>query len=125
MAFNQQILGQSFPGPTGPVTIYTPTAGKEGLIRFVTVANVLGATGPSSLFRMFLDPNKSSNPTFDPSTALYFDQAVGSGKTFNRRVTWGINRRTGPTGPAGSLGVQSITASSLTFTIFGREDDAT
>ncbi len=117
-----RVLGQAFPGPTGAITIYEPSAGNEGLVENVIVANVLGPTGPTTRFRMFFtEPNEKVS--YDKKTATLWDISVSGGNSYESKVFWGLGRD-GPTGATGTIGVQSGTANSLTFTIFGREDPA-
>ena len=103
-------VAQLRPGVTTAVNAYTASIVTE--IRKIAICNT---TGSSALFSFYHDDDGS---TFDQSTALHYQEAVPANTTTYINADMeagGISISTG-----GQIGVQSDTASALTFTLYGR-----
>jgi len=109
MAFTTKQLGQARPANTTAVSIYSPGASTNTDIKGVHIANT---SAGSATFRLFHDDNGT---TYDESTALVWDVAVGVGAVVNITTLISMDDATG------NLAVRTDTASALTFTVYGAE----
>ena len=102
-----QQLGQARENSTNAVSVYSPGASEEVIIKSVIVANTSGA---NATVRIFLDDNGT---TYDETTALAWDVTIAANSVWDREVTLCMNDSTG------NLAVRTDTADALTFTAFG------
>ena len=105
-----KMLGQLRPLDTNPASIYSPSTGRIGIIRHIVVCNT---SGVAATYRVFLDDDGT---TYDESTAIYWDNAIGANATILTLAQGWAMRNSG-----GNLAVRSSAASALTFSIFGVE----
>lgn len=101
-------LAQSRPSGTTATSIYTATLRTE-----ITVISICNTTANTAKFGIFHDDDGS---TFDQTTALHYTQDIPSYTTvyLNAESLGGIT-----IAPDGQLGIQTDTASALTFTVYG------
>lgn len=103
-------LGQSRPGNTTAVSIYSPNAAAHARITSMVVCNTASTT---QKFRIFLDHDGT---TYDETTALFWDIVVPTDTTVEVKGDWWMTKA------AGNLAVRTDSASAFTFTVFGSED---
>ncbi len=101
------ILGQSRPGDTTAVTIYSPASGEHTKITRIVVCNTSSGT---QKFRIFLD---NDGTTYDETTALFWDVTTPTDTTVEIEGDWWMNNA------SGNLAVRTDSASAFTFTVFG------
>jgi hypothetical protein len=109
MALQEKLLGQARPSNTSPVSIYQPGSGVTAIIRNITVTNT---TTVQATYRIF---HHDSGTTYDQSTALFYDVTIPKNSTTQITAFMAMNN------PSGHLAVQSGTANSLTFSVYGAE----
>jgi hypothetical protein len=109
MALQEKQLGQSRPGSTTAVSLYSPGAGVTAIIKAVFVSNTTSAT---ATFRIFVDDDGT---TYDETTALFWDVTIPGNTTVELDSFLAMNDS------AGNIAVRTDTASALTFTAFGAE----
>lgn len=102
-----QLLGQSRPGNTTAVTIYSPDSGVHTRITRVIVCNTAST---SQKFRIFLH---NTGTTYDETTALFWDIVTPTDTTVEIEGDWWM------TNSSGNLAVRTDSASAFTFSIFG------
>ena len=109
MALQEKQLGQLRPANTTAASLYSPGASTTTIIKTIVVCN---QTASSAKYRIFMDDNGT---TYDESTALFFDIAIGANSTDQIDTFYAMNDSTG------NLAVRTDTNSALTFTCFGTE----
>lgn len=109
MAFQEKQLGQNRINSTTATSIYSPGASTTAIIKAVTICN---QTAIAATFRLFLDDDGT---TYDQTTSLYYDVAIGANTTVLIDTYWPMNDANG------NLATRSGTANALTFTVFGVE----
>lgn len=109
MATTLKQLGQNRPANTTAVSLYSPGASTETIIKTLIVCNT---SVSSAKFRIFVDDNGT---TYDETTALYYDCPLAANSTLAIELNLLMNDQTG------NLAVRTNTANALTFTAFGSE----
>jgi len=108
MATTSKQLGQLRPADTNAASIYSPAASTDAAGLSLKVCNV---TATDATCQVFHDDDGS---TFAEGSALYFNVNVPAKST----LTLGVGSMDDD---AGSIGVQTGTANSLNFTLYGTE----
>ena len=75
MATKLKQLGQIRPANTTAVSLYSPGADTQTIIKSIIVCNT---SGSSATFRIFVDDNGT---TYDQATALFYDVALAANNT--------------------------------------------
>lgn len=109
MGFTYKELGQSRENSTNAVSVYSPGASTEAIIKFVNIANT---SGSDATVRMFVDNNGT---TYDESTAIAWDVTVPANSVWDREVTVCMNNS------SGNFAYRSSVANALTISIYGTE----
>ena len=107
MANSYQQLGQARENSTNAVSVYSPGASEEVIIKSVIVANT---SGSAATVRIFHDDDGT---TYDESTALAWDVNIPADSVWDREVTLCMNDSTG------NLAYRSSVANALTITAYG------
>jgi len=102
-------LAQSRPSDTNAVSIYSPGADTESIIKSIVVCNT---TGLAVTYRIFHDDDGT---TYDESTALFFDVSLAANSTDTLELNLTMNDS------SGNIAVRTGTANGLTFTVYGAE----
>ena len=103
-----QQIAQSRPSDTSAVSVYTAS-----ILTEITKIVICNTTGSGATFRIFHDDDGS---TFDQTTALYYDTAIGANATtvIDAQPNSGLMVRNG-----GQIAVRSGTGNALNFTLYG------
>jgi acetyltransferase-like isoleucine patch superfamily enzyme len=107
MANTYQQLGQARENSTNAVSVYSPGASEEVIIKQIIVANTSGA---AATVRMFHD---NDGTTYDESTTVGWDVTIPANSVWDRGVTICMNNA------AGNFAYRSSVANALTITIYG------
>lgn len=102
-------LGQSRPGVTTAVSLYTPDDGVYTKVEKIVVTNTTATVAACSIF------HDEDGSTFDQGTALYYAKTVAG----NDALIFDVNAHMNNV--SGNIGVQSSVVSALTFTAYGTE----
>lgn len=102
-----RILSQTRPAGTSAASVYSPAASAN-----ITLILICNTTASVATFRIFLDDDGT---TYDQTTALFYDMALGANTTTEINGDWWM------TTASSNLAVASGTGSALTFTVFGEE----
>lgn len=106
---NEKILGQIRPSSLDPVSLYSPGANTNTIIKVIYVCNT---TSSATSFRIFVDDTGSS---YDETTALFYDVILAANTTVEIATYIAMNNQ------LGNIGVRTADVDALTFTIFGAE----
>jgi len=109
MAQNLKQLGQLRPADLNSVSIYSPAASTETIVKTIVVANT---SGSKAEYRIFHDDDGT---TYDESTALFWDIEVASDTTHAIEINIMMNDSTG------NLAIRTDTIDAITFTCYGSE----
>lgn len=112
MANTYKQLGQARENSTNAVSVYSPPAGAQTIIKTILITNTSGA---SATVRVFVDDDGT---TYDESTAIVWDAQVPVNDTLSvtyQSDTLAMNNS------AGNLAYKSSVANALTITVFGLE----
>ena len=109
MALQEKQLGQLRPADMTAASLYSPGSSTTTIIKTIIVCN---QTTASAKYRIFVDDNGT---TYDETTALFYDIAIGANSTDQIDTYYAMNDSTG------NLAVRTDTNSALTFTCFGVE----
>lgn len=107
MANTYQLLGQARENSTNAVSVYSPGASEEVIIKTIIVANTSGA---NATVRIFHDDDGT---TYDESTAIAWDVTIPANSTWDRGMTICMNNA------SGNLAYRSSVANALTITVYG------
>jgi len=107
MANTYKQLGQARENSTNAVSVYSPDASQEVIIKSIIVANTSGA---DAAVRIFLDDDGT---TYDETTAIAWDVTIPANSVWDREITLCMNNA------AGNLAYRSSVANALTLTAFG------
>ena len=107
MATTIKQLGQVRENSTDPVTVYSPAAATQTVIRNITICNQSGA---AATFSLYLDDDGSVS---DATTVLYNEEPINK--------TWSIDTFLAMNNSAGNLMIKSSVANALTITVSGVE----
>jgi len=102
-------LGQARENSTSAVSVYSPPASTETVIKSILIANTSGA---DAIIRMFVDDDGT---TYDESTTIAWDVNIPADTVWDREVTICMNNS------AGNFAYRSSVANALTITLFGLE----
>lgn len=103
------LLAQSRPGTTTAATLFTATLRTE--IKKMVVCNTGAGTGAYSIY------HDDDGTTYDQTTALFYSKSLAANTTdvINAEdYAGGISVSAG-----GSIGIQTATASAMTFSFYG------
>ena len=103
-------LGQNRPAGTSPVSIYSPAASTQTIIRTILICNTTGSAADFSIY------HDDDGTTYDESTALYFAEQLAANTTREILVHILANDENG------NIAVQTDTGNALTFTLYGYEE---
>lgn len=109
MAFAEKHLGQARENSTNAVSVYSPPANTTGIIKTINIAEVAGG---AATFRLFID---NDGTTYDQSTAIAYDVAIGANEMIQLDGYWVIDNA------SGNIAYRSSVANALTITISGAE----
>ena len=109
MGLTYKLLGQARENSTNAVSVYSPSASTETIIKTIVVANT---TSSAATFRMFVDDNGT---TYDESTALAFDMDISANSVVQFDGEYIMNDSNG------NFAYRSSVANALTITLFGME----
>jgi hypothetical protein len=109
MAFQEKQLGQRRDNDTDTHSIYSPDSGVVAVVRCIVIANTTAAIAN---IRIFMDDDGT---TYDQSTALLYDVAIGANATAQIDGFYPMNNS------SGNLAYQQGTANACTVTVFGAE----
>jgi len=109
MAQNLKQLGQLRPSNTTAVSLYSPAASTETMVKSIIVANT---SGVPAAYRIFNDDNGT---TYDETTALFWDIVIAAVTTHTLEFNLMMDDSTG------NLAVRTDTNDALTFTCYGSE----
>jgi len=107
MANTYKLLGQARENSTNAVSVYSPDASQEVIIKSIIIANTSGA---AATVRIFHDDDGT---TYDESTAIAWDVAIPANSVWDRGMTLCMNNA------AGNIAYRSSVANSLTISIYG------
>lgn len=106
------LLAQTRPSGTSAAAGFTAPSGQSVEITLIVVCNTTGSSADVSLYH-----DNAGGSTFDQTTALYYAAPVAANTTLT------ISSQDLGTGivlsPGAQLGVQTGTASALTFSVYG------
>jgi len=109
MAQNFKQLGQLRPANTTAVSIYSPGASTETIIKSITVTNV---SGSDAKYRIFHDDDGT---TYDEDTSLFWDVLLFKETAHVLEINVMMDDATG------NLAVRTDTADAINFTCYGSE----
>ena len=109
MANTFKQLGQARENSTNAVSVYSPPASTETIVKSIIIANTSGA---DATVRMFVDDDGT---TYDESTSVAWDVNIPAGSVWDREVTVTMNDSTG------NFAYRSSVANALTITLNGVE----
>lgn len=110
MTITYKQLGQSRPANTTAVSIYSPPASTQAIIKSIVICNT---TASLANCRIFVDDDGT---TYDETTAVVWDAPVqNNSSSLTVEVNICMNNS------SGNLAVRTDTADALTFTAFGME----
>ena len=109
MGISYKQLAQARENSTNAVSIYSPAANTEIIIKTIMIANT---TATNETFRLFMDDDGT---TYDKSTSLAYDLTVEANSTVQFDGEYTMNNQ------AGNFAYRSSTANALTITLFGME----
>lgn len=98
-------IGQARENSTNAVSVYSPAASTQTIVRSIIVTNTSGA---DAKVRIFVDSNGT---TYDESTAVAWDVIVRGDTSWDREVTFCMNDS------SGNLAYRSSVANALTITV--------
>ena len=103
-------LGQLTPSNTTAVSLYSPAASTETIVKSIVICN----TDPDAAitYRIFHDDDGT---TYDTTTALYYDVSLAANTSIVLEFSLMMNDS------AGNLAVRTSQADDLTFTCYGAE----
>jgi hypothetical protein len=107
MANTYQQLGQARENSTNAVSVYSPGASEEAIIKSIIVANTSGA---DATVRIFVDDDGT---TYDESTAIAWDVTIPADSVWDFETTICMNDATG------NLAYRSSVSNALTVTVNG------
>ncbi len=102
-------LGQARENSTNAVSVYSPGASTQALVRNITICN---QTGTARTFRLFLD---NDGTTYTEATALYYDAPITANETLSIDTFLTMDNA------SGNLAYRSSFANALTITVSGLE----
>lgn len=103
-----KMLGQAV-ATTGPVSIYSPAASTETVIKRITATNTSASIVKLSIFR------SDSGTTYDTTTAVKFEQDIAAKSTEIWDVYYCMNNS------SGNLAIEAGASDSITVTLDGIE----
>jgi len=109
MAINEKQLGQARENSTNAVSVYSPPADTNAIIKTITIANT---SGSNATYRLFIDDDGT---TYDESTATQWDIDILADETIQIDGWFPMNDETG------NFAYRSSVANALTLTLFGLE----
>jgi len=107
MANTYQQLGQARENSTNAVTVYSPGASEEVIVKQIIVVNTSAA---AATVRIFHDDNGT---TYDETTAIAWNVPIPAGSVWDRGITICLDDATG------NLAYRSSVANALTITVYG------
>ncbi len=102
-------VGQTRENSTNAVSVYSPAASTQTIIRSIVVVNT---TASAVTVRIFLDDNGT---TYDETTAIAWNVNIPGNSAWDREVTFCMNDS------AGNLAYRSSVANALTITVSALE----
>ena len=102
-------LGQKRENSTNAVSVYSPSQGKQVIIKTIVIANT---TAAAVTYRIFVDDDGT---TYDETTALAFDIYLAANTSVEWVGAYTMNNENG------NLAYRSSSANALTITVFGVE----
>ncbi len=102
-------LGQKRENSTNAVSVYSPAASTQTIIKSIIVTNT---TASVAKVRVFVDSNGT---TYDENTSIVWDAEVPGNKLMSMEITLCMNDSTG------NLAYRSSIANALTVTVSGLE----
>lgn len=109
MAYTYKQLGQTRENSTNAVSVYSPPANTQTIIKTIIITNT---TAGAVTYRLFVDDDGT---TYDESTAIAWDVSINAGETSE------INSPITMNNTNGNIAYRSSVANALTITIFGLE----
>lgn len=109
MTIQEKQLGQSRPGDTTAVSVYSPSTQTTTIIKTIFVTNTSGA---AATCRLFVDDDGT---TYNETTAIVWDMNIPADDILSIDTFIAMNNANG------NFAVRTSIADALTFTLFGAE----
>jgi hypothetical protein len=107
MANTYKQLAQKRENSTNAVSVYSPNASEEVIIKSIIVANTSGADADVRIF------HDDDGTTYDESTAIAWDVTIPTDSVWDREVTICMNNS------SGNLAYRSSVSNALTISVHG------